>query len=259
MPKPKILFVEDDPAQAAVLHQLLMRDGLEAHDADSLQKAERILERLRPDLVLLDLNLGDGNGRRLLARLQSITPQIPVMMLSGVTDPAARVRALTEGADDFVLKPFHPEELLARIQAVLRRSHRSQEAPSNPSGPWSSPKQIVFHRFVLDLSTDELRDLQAKGQAIRLSPVSFSLLRLLATHPYQPQSREVISMICFGRDHAPMSRAIDMQIAELRKRIEPNPKMPQFLKTVRNKGYVFTPNDAPTAPQPGPQSPRLGP
>jgi len=151
-----ILIVEDDLEQAQNLRQALSRAGFHPYHAATLYDARRALATTLPDLMLLDINLSDGSGRGLLEELRLANNLLPVIMLSAVSDAAAHARALEEGADDFIVKPFHPQELFARIAAVLRRYKPVQQAVKEPRTQHTN--RFCFGPFVLDLQQKVLRD-----------------------------------------------------------------------------------------------------
>lgn len=261
--QPRLLLLEDDLELALIIRSTLAANGFEVRHAPSLAAARALLAHYQPDLILLDLNLTDGNGRQLISELQSSATPTPVIVISAVAHPAAKVRALEDGADDFVVKPFHHQELIARIQAVLRRSGHGRASGTKAS-------IISFGRFVLDLRYRELRLRTEQTDAaesrqppteprIALSSNAFALLRLFATHPYQLLTRERIAAAGLGRSYAENSRSIDVLVASLRKIIEEDPADPRIIKTIWGSGYVFNPTAAPASPPPGQQSLHLDP
>jgi DNA-binding response OmpR family regulator len=257
---PTILMVEDDLEQAQILRQALSHAGFSPYHAASLDQARKALTTIAPDLVLLDLTLGDGSGRRLLEELRLSNNLIPVIMLSAVSDAAAHARALEEGADDFIVKPFHPQELFARISAVLRRYRPNAARSVNEPPAEPRPNGFCFGPFALDLQRKILiQTLPTGAIEKKISSQLFSLLRLFLSHPNQTLSREKISVLTQGRDFDPDARAIDVHIGRLRKLIEPDHRAPIYLRTEWGQGYRFTPQGGAASLPPEQQSLRLDP
>ena len=259
---PRCLLVEDHADQALILRHLLQSGGFDVLVVDRLDLARQAVLAFKPQILLLDLNLPDGNGQSLITELQSLAHPVPVIVLSGVKHPVSLVRALEEGADDYVIKPFHPQELLARLHAVLRRSrHRSLLAkePDAKAPHAEEPAVFRFGPFSLNLRLRQLSEQTDNGTStLTLSATAFALLRLFVSHPYQPLTRGRIATSCLGRDHQTGDRTVDVQIGQLRKLLEPDPHAPVYLRTVWGEGYVFTPEGAPTSPPPGRQFPLPG-
>jgi DNA-binding response OmpR family regulator len=275
---PTVLLVEDDHDQAVILRQHLRQHGLHAQHAQSLQAARQFLSHTQPDLILLDLNLADGNGRQLLEELRAGTgpdcapthakakrpAPIPVVVLSAVGQQAAHARALHEGADDFIVKPYHLQLLLARITAVLRRVAAQQDSLREDSvdNKIQQGSLYYFGDFVFDTLRQELRKTAPEKSGlenkVNLTPTLFALLKAFVSHPNQLLSRDQLAAICQGRDYQINTRSIDMQVAQLRKRIEANPRQPVYLHTRWGKGYVFTPAGVSALPPPEQQSLPLG-
>jgi DNA-binding response OmpR family regulator len=187
------------------------------------------------DLVVLDLMLPGEDGLSICRRLRSADPQLAIMMLTAKGDEIDRIVGLEMGADDYLPKPFNPRELLARIQAVLRR-----RPPAIPGAPTSGERTTVsFGDVCVDLAT---RSLKRGEETIALTTGEFSVLKALLEHPRQPQSRERLMTLARGREQGPYDRAIDVQISRLRKLVEPDPGTPRYLQTVWGFGYVFVPD-----------------
>lgn len=233
---PRVLVVEDDPEQANRLRRSLRNNGFDAACVNGLKSARLSLAEEPADLVLLDLNLKDGSGRQLLAEIQAKGVKTAVMIVSAVHEISQQLRAFEEGADDYLKKPFHEPELIARVQAILRRTFYQTPGPHHPESVYE------FGAYQLDLANRCLRFTQSPDRkSIPLAEKSFAILRLLVSHPYQLLSRERIAAAYFGRDHVCGSRSIDVEIAKLRKSIEPDPAHPIFIRTSWGKGYLFTP------------------
>ncbi len=156
-------------------------------------------------------------------------------MLTARGEDVDRIVGLEMGADDYLAKPFNPRELVARINAVLRR----QAQPAPPGAPATEPETVAFGGMTLDLAT---RTLVKDGEDIALTTGEFAMLRVLVTHPRQPLSRDRLMELARGREYEVFDRAIDVQVSRLRKLIEPDPSKPVFIQTVWGFGYVFVPD-----------------
>jgi two-component system phosphate regulon response regulator OmpR len=163
---------------------------------------------------------------------------VPVIMLTAKAEDIDRIVGLEMGADDYLPKPFNPRELVARINAVLRR-HTERLAPGAPA----VEGKISFGPYRLDLTT---RTLTRGETVVPLTTGEFGLLKVLAMHPRQPLAREKLMMLARGRDHDVFDRAIDVQVSRLRKLIEADPSAPRYIQTVWGFGYVFVPDEAPS-------------
>jgi two-component system phosphate regulon response regulator OmpR len=171
--------------------------------------------------------------------LRAAGESVPIIMLTAKGEDVDRIVGLEMGADDYLAKPFNPRELVARIQAVLRR-HGEHVVPGAPSESGT----ILFGRHTLDLAA---RTLSLDGKSVTLTSGEFSLLRVFAQHPRQPLAREKLMVLARGRDHELFDRAIDVQVSRLRKLVEPDPANPRYIQTVWGFGYVYMPD----SPQPG--------
>jgi two-component system phosphate regulon response regulator OmpR len=189
-----------------------------------------------PDLVILDLMLPGEDGLTLARRLRTRT-QVPIIMLSARGDEIDRIVGLEVGADDYMPKPFNPRELLARIRAVLRRRDRG-EAKESEDPETSKPSAYTFGPYRLDFN---LRELRRNGDSVVLTSGEFDLLRLLVEHSERVLDRDRILDLLKGYERSPFDRSIDVQIARLRSKIEPDTKNPRYIRTVWGKGYIFTP------------------
>lgn len=227
---PHLLIVDDDPDLRDLLIGFLGRHGFRVHGAADGRAMFDALEAWRIDLVVLDLMLPGEDGLSLCRRLRQVS-DVPVIMLTAMGEPTDRIVGLELGADDYVPKPCQPRELLARIRAVLRRRPRSAELPVRATA-WR------FGGYRLDLIARRLTD--ADGWVIDLTSGEFELLRVLVERPQRVLSRENLLDLTRGREAAPFDRSIDSQISRLRRKIEPDPARPCWIKTVRNAGYVFT-------------------
>ncbi|MEA3117155.1 MAG: two-component system, OmpR family, phosphate regulon response regulator OmpR [Paraburkholderia sp.] len=235
----QILIVDDDAELRDLLRDYLVRQGIEVsvlHDAANL---ERRLERERPDLIVLDLMMPGVDGLTALRKLRASGDDIPVIMLTARADDVDRIVGLELGADDYLGKPFNPRELLARVQAVLRRRR------TVPSAAPEQREPLAFGRFVLDFET---RTLQMDGRPVTLSGSEFALLKIFVNHPMRTLTRERLLELLHGPEYDGTDRGIDVQVWRLRRILESDPSMPRFVQTVRGRGYVFVPNGESNAP-----------
>ena len=229
-----ILVVDDDDQVRRMLRRCFEDEGYRVSEAVDQAGVNAALGD-GIDLITLDLNLGGTDGLT-IARTVRQNWDLPIIMITGKGDMIDRIVGLEIGADDYIAKPFHLREVLARVRSVLRRAGpRSQPAAAPmPSGG----TQIRFDGFVLDL---DRRELSGPDGDIRITSGEFDLLSLFARHPHRVLSRDQIMDLLKGHDWAPNDRSIDNQIARLRKLIEPDGSQPRLLKTVRGAGYSFTP------------------
>lgn len=233
---PLILVVDDDPDLRALLETYLDRQGFAVRTLPDARELDRRIERERPDLVVLDLMLPGEDGLSVCRRLRANHEPIPIIMLTARSDDIDRILGLEMGADDYLGKPFNPRELVARIQAVLRRF--TQLPPGSPQGD-SAP--VSFGHCTLDLAS---RVLWRDGERVTLTSGEFSLLAVLVQHPHRPLSRDRLIDLARGRDASTFDRSMDVQISRLRKLVEPEPASPRYIQTVWGHGYVFVPDGA---------------
>lgn len=218
-----ILVVDDDDRLRDLLRQFLTRSGFHVTTAGDAPEAEATLGSFTFDLAVIDVMLPGESGLELTRRLRA-RGTLPILLLTARSETQDRIAGLASGADDYLSKPFEPDELLLRIRAILRR------APP-PSAP--SPESVSFGPFRFVLARDELlRD----GTAVRLTTAEASLLRTLAERADQPVSRE--ELITRGRVDGG-ERTVDVQVTRLRRKIEDDPRNPRWLQTVRGAGYIL--------------------
>ena len=231
-PKDTILIVDDEPDIREVLEEYLGARGYTALGADSANAARAIAARTPVDLALLDIHMPGEDGLSLARHFRERYARTAIVMLTSSGAVVDRIVGLEMGADDYVAKPFDPRELLARIKSVLRRTAFARRAELGA-------ERVRIGRCVLDLAAHRLVD--AAGEEVAMSPLEFDLLKALAEHPNQALSRERILNLSQQRDWDPFDRSVDLRVMRLRKKIEPDPEHPQYIKTIRNKGYVFVP------------------
>ena len=222
-----------------MLRRYLEGEGFTVGEAADGAAMRQVFEAEPPALVLLDLMMPGEDGLS-LARYIRQHSQTPIIMLTGKGELIDRVAGLEAGADDYVAKPFHLREILARIRTVLRRSQAPEPAASPPAAmPVQEAESEILHfqGWQMDLLRRELH--RADGEAVPLTSAEFELLRAFATHPNRVLNRDQLMEQVKGREWSAFDRAIDTQIVRLRKKIETDPAHPTLIKTVRGAGYVF--------------------
>ncbi|MEB0139479.1 MULTISPECIES: two-component system response regulator OmpR [unclassified Undibacterium] len=234
-PKAKILVVDDDVRLRELLRRYLTEQGFQVVGAENAQAMNKLWIRERYDMLVLDLMLPGEDGLAICRRLRGAGDKTPIIMLTAKSDEVDRIIGLEMGADDYLPKPFNPRELVARINAVLRR-----KAPDElPGAPSEGAQSFAFGDFVLDLAT---RTLKKKQDTVALTTGEFSVLKVFARHARQPLSREKLMELARGREYEVFDRSLDVQISRLRKLIEPDPSNPLYIQTVWGLGYVFIPD-----------------
>ncbi|WP_225217902.1 response regulator [Luteimonas colneyensis] len=229
--RPDILVVDDDTDIVELIDRYLGAHGFGVRAAHSGADMHAALAEAAPDVVLLDLGLPDIDGLSLLQQLRTHW-QGPVIVVSGRGEAVERVVGLELGADDYVAKPFDFRELLARIRSLLRRA--APAAPQPAAGP---PRRLAFAHLVVDLGARRMHD--ADGTEIPLTTGEFDLLRALLERPNEVRSRDELMNALHGREAGPFDRAIDVAIARLRRKVEPDPANPDLIRSVRGLGYLL--------------------
>lgn len=232
----KILLIDDDAELRQLLATYLGRHGFDTLLLPDTRQLDAFLERYQPQLLILDLMLPGEDGLAACRRLRSRGETRPVIMLTARDEPADRVIGLEMGADDYLGKPFDPRELVARIEAVLRRGTRSPAAVPDSAGGVTRFGEWLFDRAA--------RQLSRQGQAVALTSGEFALLNTLINHANQAMKRERLLELTRGDASESFDRAIDVQIHRLRRLIEADPAHPRYLQTVWGVGYVFVPDTA---------------
>ncbi|WP_153112034.1 response regulator [Propionivibrio limicola] len=239
-----ILVVDDDPEIRRLLGDYLMRNGFEVVAARDGREMWQMLSRHAVDLIVLDLMLPDSDGLTLCRDLRAKAagagasptllahPNLPVLMLTARGEETDRIIGIEMGADDYLVKPFNPRELLARIKSILRRT---RALPPNLMP--ESARFLFFSGWMLDTGTRLLT--APDGVATPLSGGEYRLLRIFLDHPDRVLSRDQLSELIHGREADPFDRAIDVQISRLRQRLRDDRREPQLIKTVRGEGYVL--------------------
>lgn len=236
MPKATILSVDDDQGLQTVVTHYLSGEGYEMLSAGSGKELMELLKSNTPNIILLDLVLPDTDGISILAQLRGMK-KIPVIVVSGKSDTTEKIVCLEMGADDYMTKPFEMRELSARIKAVIRRTEEvpAGNSPTQAQAPQES--QIKFGEWILDRAQFQMFD--KKGQSADLTTGEYKLLESLVSAPNKVLSRERLFELTRATDYDSFDRAVDIQIGRLRKKLNDDPKEPQFIKTVRGVGYMF--------------------
>jgi len=234
-----ILVVDDDPDICGLLEDYLGDQGYAVVAVQSAGAARKSLAEHEPDVVLLDVGLPGEDGLS-LARHVREHHDIGIIMVSGAGETVDRIIGLEIGADDYLTKPFDPRELHARLKSVLRRyRHRPGQEAADTGAVGGAAARVPFGVGTLDMQRCQLLD--ADGREIPITAMEFELLKVFATRPNRPLSRDQLLNLTQNRDWDPYDRSIDIRIARLRRKIEPEPDNPVFLKTVRGMGYMFVP------------------
>lgn len=220
----KILVVEDESKIADIVKAYLEKEGFRVTVAGTGHKAVSLLKESF-DLIILDLMLPDMDGEDICVTIRNDS-DVPVIMLTAKSEEEERIKGLGLGADDYVVKPFSPRELVARVKALLRRAGGASTKASFNKG---------------DLVIDSLRfEISKKGAEVVLTPTEFKLLQCLASHPGQVFSRLQLVNVILGYDFEGYDRTIDAHIKNIRHKIEDNQRDPTYIKTVYGVGYKFT-------------------
>ena len=222
---PHILVVDDDDRLRALLTKFLRENGFLATDASDAAEAREKMSKLEFDLIVLDLMMPGETGLEFATDLRK-TRQIPIMMLTAMAEPEDRITGLEQGADDYLVKPFEPRELLLRLHNILKRKPVER-------GPEEDVRMgnVTYKPIRGELERD--------GQPIRLTEVESALLGALSRRAGQVISRDELIDLTGASGGG---RAVDVQVTRLRRKIETNPKLPRYLQTVRSKGYVLYPD-----------------
>jgi len=222
----RILIVDDEERIVQTVKAYLDQEGFKTYTASDGEEALRAFEEKGPDLIVLDLMLPRLSGIEVTKKIRAKS-NVPIIMLTAKASEADRVVGLELGADDYVVKPFSPRELVARVRAVLRRI----------DGDTGMAERIVSGGLDIDLKT---REVKVNGVEIELTPTEFDLLAFLAHHPGQVFTRLQLLREVQGYTYDAFARTIDTHVKNLRRKIEEDPKEPHYLLTVHGVGYRFT-------------------
>jgi two-component system phosphate regulon response regulator OmpR len=230
--QPHILVVDDDRRLRELLRDYLAREGYLVTSAPNADDAAAKLDTVQFDLLVLDVMMPGMDGMAFTRQLRGMRAhqKLPILLLTARGESSDRIAGLEAGSDDYLAKPFEPRELALRVQAILRRQPAQD-----------MEKHLQLGRWLYDREREELRD---GTETMRLSPVEAGLLKLFCASPGEAISREEILARAGG---AINDRSIDVQVTRLRRKIEPDPKQPRYLVTVRGEGYMLLPEREKTA------------
>ncbi|MEA5617273.1 response regulator transcription factor [Cronbergia sp. UHCC 0137] len=223
----KILIVDDDFSVRNLIYRFLSRK-YEIESAADGKTGMILFEQFNPALVILDWNLPDANGYQLCQEMQSLT-NVLVMILTSRNDEADKIKILAAGADDFITKPFSLAEVEVRVEALLRRIRYIHPSQS---------QRLIFKQLTIN---PEGREVTLNDRPLALTALEFNILHFLASHPGQAWSRPELIQKIWGCDYVGDGRVVDVHIGQLRKKMELDSSMPEFIKTVRGYGYKFEP------------------
>ncbi|MDK3073490.1 response regulator transcription factor [Sedimentitalea sp. JM2-8] len=232
-----VLVVDDDPGARALLRRCLSEDGFRVREAETEEQALAIAADSDLGLITLDIHLEGGSGFDMARKLRGLTPA-PIIIVSAGDDVVDRIVGLELGADDYITKPFHTRELMARVHCILRRAQRPSAAPG-PAAARDGPGCTVLRFDGMAAIPDQFELFDRNGKLCDLTTGDFKLLNAFLRHPRRILSRERLMDLVGGQTWTPLDRTIDNQVARLRKKIEKNPHSPRLIKTVRGVGYLL--------------------
>lgn len=232
-PPTSIVVVDDEPGLRFMIQDYLTMQGFAVDAVESGAALDRLLALQRPDLILLDVNMPGEDGLSIVRRLRNGAERMGIIMLTANSDETSKVTGLTNGADDYLVKPFEVRELLARVRSVLRRLPAPGAIPARPR------PMLAMGRHRLDVEGRRLID--ADGMEVEISSMEYELLEAFARHPRKVLSRDRLCELAHGRPLGEADRSVDIRIARLRKKLEVDPGNPAILCTVRGEGYMFQP------------------
>jgi two-component system phosphate regulon response regulator OmpR len=231
-PQAHLLVVDDDERIRGLLQKFLMRNGYLVTTARDAAQARRLLAGLDFDMIVLDVMMPGEDGITLTRELRQKL-RVPILLLTARGETQNRIEGFEAGADDYLVKPFEPKELLLRINAILRRVPQVQ-----PAAP--VPKVLHLGPVRYDMERGEL---WRGNDPVRLTATEAALMRLFAAQPGQPIARErLVGDLGRGGEDGAQERAVDVQITRLRRKIEDDPRQPRYLQTVRGEGYMLQPD-----------------
>jgi two-component system phosphate regulon response regulator OmpR len=231
---PRVIVVDDDSELLGMLRRYLGEHGFQVHALRNAVHLDRILQREPYDALVLDLMMPGEDGLSVCRRLRAQDQTIPILMLTARGDPVDRIVGLEIGADDYLAKPFDPRELIARLNAMLRRQKMQHKTVT-----WAGDDAIRFGPFSLHVARMKL----LRGdQVVALSSMEFQVLRVFAANPHRPMSRDHLLDKVKGRAHDSLDRSLDVQVLRLRRKIEEDPTSPKYIRTIWGVGYMFVPD-----------------
>lgn len=227
----RVLVVDDEPGIRKTIRAYLEADGFEVTTLSEGDQVVSTVDSFNPDVVVLDVMLPGIDGIEVLRQLRQTT-SVFVMMLSARTEETDRLVGLKMGADDYVTKPFSPREVVARVQALLRRSRTDEESVDD---------EIRFSRLFINRAARQVRK---DDELLNLTPIEFDLLTALAENPERVMSRDQLIRRAWGNDYFIEERVVDVHIRRLRQKIEDDPSEASIIVTVRSAGYRFEAGNA---------------
>lgn len=230
--EPHIVVIDDHREIRDLVAAYLSRHGFRVSVAESGAALRRILERGTADLLVLDIMMPGEDGLSICRQIRG-SNDLPIIFLTAMADDTDRIIGLELGADDYLVKPFNPRELLARVRAVLRRT-----SGASPPREASKDQIIDFHGWRLHVRRRELQS--RDGLGVALSTAEFRLLKVFLDHPHSVLTRDELLDLTVGRTADPFDRSIDNQVSRLRKKIEPDPKNPTIIQTHWGGGYSLS-------------------
>ncbi|MEW5421994.1 response regulator [Amorphus sp. 3PC139-8] len=225
-----LLIVEDDPEIRGMVVEMMRREGYTVEEAEDAAGLDAVMSRCRPDLLILDIMLPGEDGLSICRRIRN-RETMPILMLTAKSDEIDRVVGLELGADDYLVKPFGPRELLARVRALLRRNQSNGLQPQN--------RRYAFDVFVVDLDARQLA--REDGPPVVLTTAEFDLLACFVQRPRRVLTRDQILEWTHGRTADPYDRTVDMLVSRLRRKLDAEHPGADLISTVRNGGYLFVP------------------
>ena len=226
-----LALIDDDPKILELTATYLRDQEFTVYTGKSGKELDEILKKYAADLIILDLMMPDESGLQICQRLRVNDVLIPIIMLTAKGDEVDRIVGLEMGADDYLPKPFNPRELLARINAIIRRKETFSAKPIT--------KSTKFGDFLFNIQN---RSLSKNGKSISITTGEFNLLKVFTERPKQPLSRDQIMQLARGKELDVFDRSIDVQISRIRKLIEDDPNNPKYLQTKWGFGYIFNPD-----------------
>jgi two-component system phosphate regulon response regulator OmpR len=246
MTAPTLLVVDDERELLSLLDEYFVQQGYRVLTAADAAAARAILAGEEPQVAVLDVHLPDEDGLSLARWIRVQHPRVGIVMLSTAAETIDRIVGLEVGADDYVAKPFELRELLARVKGLLRRTMHTMQPPEGAAAPEAAAAaatptthRVAFGTCTLD--TDQRRLFDASGTDVEITASEFDLMLLFVRNPNRPLNRDQIMERAHNRSWDVFDRSIDLRIMRLRRKVEPNPEKPEFIKTVRGVGYVYVP------------------
>jgi DNA-binding response OmpR family regulator len=225
----KILLVDDEVSITSTLSTFLELSGFQVSVANNGEQALEQIPQFKPDLIVLDVLMPRLNGRETLRRMRERGDWTPVILLTQVSGKAERIMALEEGADDYLNKPFDPQELVVRIRAIIRRVRHTERS-------LKTARRLVSDELILDRTA---RRVHINDQEIAVTPKAVAILEYFMTHPGELVTRDRLLDAVWGWESAVGGRVVDTRIAELRKGLNDDPTEPRFIETLPGQGYRF--------------------